>query len=121
MDHIMRRERTERGIRRLLSSSLSYRAQTVVVEPIVSRRESPDHSPPNPISQRLFSALGSDSMPFATLVKIVAEQLYQEELRHGAGVLDIGLLGSRLFHDEVIRELHAGDGIFWDIKKSQSR
>lgn len=34
----------------------------------------------------------------------------------GAAVLDIGLFGDRLFNRDIIQELRAGDGIFWEIK-----
>jgi hypothetical protein len=48
-------------------------------------------------------------------VNAVSADLYAEELRTGAGALDIGLFGSRLFSGDVIRELKAGDGILWKI------
>jgi hypothetical protein len=54
---------------------------------------------------------------FDKLVKIVAADLYAEELRKGAGVLDIGLFGSRLFNNDIVRELEARDGVLWKIKR----
>jgi hypothetical protein len=70
------------------------------------------------IAQRIAAALDkAGSLSFETLVKTVAEELYQQELRNGAAVLDIGLFGSRLFFPEVLGELRAGDGIYWEIKK----
>jgi hypothetical protein len=53
---------------------------------------------------------------FSSLVNAVAADLYTDELRNGAGVLDIGLLGSRLFAGDVVQELKARDGILWEIK-----
>jgi hypothetical protein len=50
-------------------------------------------------------------------VKRVAADLYAEELRKGASVLDIGLYGDRLFNQDVVRELKAADGILWEIKR----
>jgi len=55
----------------------------------------------------------------AKLVKRVAEDLYTEELRKGAGVLDIGLFGGRLFNRDVVRELNAGDGFLWKIEEER--
>ena len=119
---MVRLERTGWAIRRLLMGSPSYRVQAEgSAGHTVRLRQPPDRLPATPIAQRVLSAFaGGDSMPFERLIKTVADQLYDEELRKGAGILDIGLFGSRLFHEEVVRELHAGDGIFWDIKKSES-
>ena len=112
---MMRLEWAGRG--RLLSRSLKDRPDATAAETHVFRRESPKHFPSTPISRRLFSALGeAGPTRLENLVKAVADELYREELRNGASVLDIGLFGSRLFRDEVIRELHAGDGMFWEIK-----
>ena len=57
---------------------------------------------------------GSSSL--AVLLKRVSGELYRDELRKGAAVLDIGLFGDRLFNRDIIQELRAGDGIFWEIK-----
>ena len=62
---------------------------------------------------------GTGSMPFNQLVALVAKDLYHEELRAGAGVLDIGLFGSGLFTRDVTRDLKAGDGILWKIKQEK--
>jgi len=55
-------------------------------------------------------------MRFGTLVERVALDLYLDELRHGAWILDIGLFGRSLFGREVARDLKAGDGILWAIE-----
>ena len=57
----------------------------------------------------------AEEMPLETLVALVAEALYHEELRGGAWVMDLGLLGSGLFVAEARRTLQAGDGELWDI------
>jgi hypothetical protein len=76
--------------------------------------------PATPVEQRLIAALKeAGPVSFATLVKRVAADLYAEELGKGAGVLDIGLFGDRLFSREVVRELKAGDGILWEIKQER--
>jgi len=83
---------------------------------VVRLVDSPRRAPATPIEQRLISTLGeTGSVSFARLVNAVSADLYAEELRTGAGALDIGLFGSRLFNGDVIRELKAGDGILWKI------
>jgi hypothetical protein len=87
---------------------------------IVQQIDSPHRLPATPIEHRLTSALRKVGViSFEKLVKTVAADLYAEELRKGAGVLDIGLFGSRLFNDDVARELKAADGILWEIKHEQ--
>lgn len=56
-------------------------------------------------------------IPFRVLVERVARDLYLDELRRGAWVVDIGLFGEALFVPEVVRELQAADGILWDIER----
>jgi hypothetical protein len=85
---------------------------------LVSLFNAPPHAPSMLVAERLAVALKqTGSMSFETLVTTVAEELYQQELRNGAAVLDIGLFGSRLFFPEVLGELRAGDGLYWEIKK----
>ena len=92
------------------------KAQTGTVRLI----DPPRRAPVTPIETRVVSALNNTGpVSFARLVKTVAADLYAEELRKGAGVLDIGLLGDRLFDRDIIRELKAGDGILWEIKPDQ--
>jgi hypothetical protein len=78
----------------------------------------PQRLPETVIEQRVSSRLRrSGPVAFSVLVNEIAAELYTDELRNGAGVLDIGLFGSRLFSGDVIRELKAGDGILWDIEQ----
>jgi hypothetical protein len=87
---------------------------------IVQQVDSPHRLPATPIERQLISALKKvGAVSLEELVKTVAADLYAEELRKGAGVLDIGLFGSRLFNDDVVRELNAGDGILWEIKSER--
>ena len=87
---------------------------------IVQQIDSPHRFPATPIEHRLISVLKKvGAVSLEKLVKTVAADLYAEELRKGAGVLDIGLFGSRLFNDDVVRELNAGDGILWEIKSER--
>lgn len=55
-------------------------------------------------------------MPLRNLVESVASELYREELRRGAQILDIGLFGSKLFEADVVREIEAGNGTLWRIE-----
>jgi hypothetical protein len=50
------------------------------------------------------------------LVNRVAHELYLEELAMGAGILDIGLFGPKLFVHDVTAELNAANGILWHIE-----
>ena len=82
---------------------------------IVRLIDSPRRVPATPVEQRLQVMLKGGPVSLEQLVKDVAAELYEEELRMGAGVLDIGLFGSGLFNGDVSRELKAGDGILWKI------
>jgi hypothetical protein len=86
---------------------------------VVRLVDAPLRSPETPIEHRLIAALKKTvgALSFATLVKTVAAELYDEELRKGAAVLDIGLFGNRLFSRDIVRELTAGEGILWVIEK----
>ena len=59
-------------------------------------------------------ARGED-LPLETLLALVAEALYREELRAGAWAVDAGLFGSSLFVAEARRAVEAGDGELWQI------
>jgi hypothetical protein len=80
--------------------------------------DSPRRLPETLIEQRVSSRLTrSRRVAFSALVHEIAAELYTDELRNGAGVLDLGLFGSRLFSGDVMRELKAGDGILWEIEQ----
>ena len=53
--------------------------------------------------------------PLERLVDRVADELYREELRDGAWLVDLGLFGSRLFVPDVLRSLKAHNGRLWQI------
>jgi hypothetical protein len=87
---------------------------------VVQLIDSPRRLPTTPIEQRLSSALKETApISVANLVKRVAAELYSDELRQGAGVLDIGLIGDRLFNRDIIRALDSGNGILWEIKQER--
>jgi hypothetical protein len=94
------------------AGAVAAQADSTIVRLLASRSQ----AAVSPIQQRLLAVLHrSGAASVSSLVHAVADDLYAEELRLGAGVLDIGLFGSRLFHNEVIQELRAGDGVLWQI------
>lgn len=75
-------------------------------------------SPATPIEKLTVTALKDQGpTPFLALVERVAREIYLDEIRKGAWVVDIGLFGSSLFTRDVARELKTGDGILWEIKQ----
>lgn len=99
-----------------LSGSGALRAEAPLT--VVRLIETLGRPPETPIERRLAAALQAKGpVAVATLVKRVAGDLHAEELHKGAGVLDIGLYGDRLFNQDVLRELKAADGILWEIKR----
>ncbi len=57
------------------------------------------------------------SISFTKLLERVARELYSDEVRSGAWVLDIGLYGPNLFVPDVILELESGNGILWKFEQ----
>lgn len=83
---------------------------------IIVRLEQGSREPVTPVEQLAVSVLTSKgAMPLHTLAGQVAAELYRQELRKGAQVLDIGLFGSRLFLRDVINEIEARNGTLWRI------
>ena len=111
-------ERSRSKIRLLFPVSLRReRSKTEADTAAVRLIESPHRLPTTPIEQRLVFVLKEvGPVTVAGLVKRVAAELYADELRGGAAVLDIGLIGDRLFNRDVVRELRAADGVLWEIK-----
>ena len=73
-------------------------------------------SPRTPMEWEIIAVLGNESaMAYPQLVRRVADRLYHEELRNGAGASDIGLFGSRLFDREAIAAIEEGVGELWKI------
>jgi hypothetical protein len=106
------------GLRSRLNSDSAVRAKAYTA--IVELLAVPRRLPTTPVEQRLIATLKqAGPVSFPRLVNRVAADLYIEELGKGAGVLDIGLFGDRLFNRDVVRELEAGDGILWEIKQER--
>lgn len=88
--------------------------ESVRVRPI----ESPARSPMTDVERLVLDILkekGENN--FDGLSQEVARGIYLDELRRGAAILDIGLLGPGLFLAEVAREIRAGDGELWEIRR----
>ena len=86
----------------------------LIVRPI----EPPGRPIATPIERLTVSSLRREGViPLQLLVERVADELYHEELRKGAWVLDIGLFGSKLFVPDVIGEIEARNGTLWQIEK----
>ena len=117
-----RLQRSESKMRKLLPAFLSptklggaFKGEADAT--IVRLSDSPPRPPETPIEERLVSTLkAAGAISVVSLVERVAAELYADELRKGAGVLDIGLIGDRLFHRDIIRELNAANGILWEMK-----
>lgn len=105
-------------VKEALLSMLPKRSSSsanVIVRLVESARR-----PETRVEQLAVSALAAKgAIPLDTLAERVASELYREELRNGAGVLDLGLFGSRFFTRDVVRELKAGDGILWEIREGR--
>jgi hypothetical protein len=86
------------------------------LEPMVRLIEPLSRPFSTPIERLAISTLKLGAVPLYLLVERVAADLYVEEIRNGAWVLDIGLFGSDLFVPDVAREIEAGNGTFWQIE-----
>lgn len=105
--------------RKLFASWLSYMKSDASAEGGQVRLiEAPSRLPVSAIEQRLARALReSGPVSLARLVRTIAEELYEAELRKGAAASDLGMFGSGLFTAEVVRGLQAGDGFLWKINR----
>jgi hypothetical protein len=114
-------ERSRAKIRDFFPASLRRGETSISLSAaVVQLIGSPRRLPATPIEQRLSAALKETGpILLVSLVKRVAAELYNDELRQGAGVLDIGLIGDRLFNRDIIRELDSGNGILWEIKQQR--
>ena len=79
-------------------------------------------SPRTAIESVIIAVLGDEgAIAYQQLVRRVADRLYHEELRRGAGASDIGLFGSRLFDREVVAAIKAGAGELWKISSEMEK
>ena len=79
-------------------------------------------SPQGAIESEITAVLRDDAeVVYQQLVRRVADRLYNEELRRGAGASDIGLFGSRIFDREVNAALKAGAGELWEVSSDSEK
>jgi hypothetical protein len=78
--------------------------------------------PPATLAEREALALltREGSMALGRLVDLVARDLYRDELRHGGGGAEIGLIGSTLFRSDAWQAVEAADSVLWTIEPSTS-
>lgn len=74
--------------------------------------------PPSTLIERFATDIleREGGMSFKDLIKKVAREVYFDELRRGAALVDIGLFGLELFIPDVAREIEARDGELWKIE-----
>jgi hypothetical protein len=100
----------------LPTNLVTHSGESRLSEAAIVRLEPPSRAPATPIERLVVSVLqAAGAIPLGSLVERVASELYNEELRHGAWVLDIGLFGSSLFVPDVVSEIEARDGTLWRI------
>ena len=115
----LRRRRNPSGA---LSKKLGYKVikNDAPTQLSVRLLDPPSRLPLTPIEKLTVITLEKQGpTPFPVLVKRVAHEIYSDEIRNGAWVMDIGLFGPGLFAPDVVGELEAGNGILWEIKKLQ--
>lgn len=106
-----------RGLFPLVFSRWSANPKVSSESVVVRLLNPPLRKPEAPIQLAVMRVLKeSEAISLAVLVKRIAGELYRDELRQGAAALDIGLFGDRLFNRDVVEELEAGNGIFWEIR-----
>ena len=85
----------------------------------IVRLDRPTRAPESAVELLATSILQSESsLPLQRLVERIADELYRHELSY-AWVLDIGILGSRVFAPGVAKEIERGDGSLWKIEKPE--
>lgn len=83
----------------------------------VGLRAVPRRPPRTFLEELVLSVLQRDrTMLLEDLAERVAGALYADALRHGAGALDIGFFGAKLFVPAVVREVEEGHGTLWEIQ-----
>jgi hypothetical protein len=105
-------------LRNILSNILPRSSAKQMTNRVIVPLKQEDQVPVSRVGQLAVSILTArGAMPLSNLVEGVASQLYRDELRRGAQILDIGLFGSRLFEADVISEIEAGNGGLWRIEE----
>ena len=86
-------------------------------EQLVLRLDQPARAAETVVERLATSILRSEqSVPLRRLVERIADELYRQELKY-AWVLDIGVLGSKIFVPGVAKEIEKGNGSLWKISE----
>lgn len=102
--------------------SRSWRMTTKVGSPddLVRLIEPSERAPITPVERLALAILRRDGeTPLGRLLERLASEIYRRELRAGAGLLDIGLLGPKLFLSDIVSELRAGENRLWRIESPE--
>ena len=83
--------------------------------PSVRLLPTPSRAPESAIERRLLETLAAQGPQTpAALMSTVASALYREQHRRDGWLVDIGILGERVFVSEVAHALESGRGRLWD-------
>lgn len=108
-------EEKSRGLRREVSAHMPAAEKRPRAQ-VVRLAKEPLRAAVTEIESFIVTLLVNESeVPFGKVASQVAKFLYTRELRAGAWLVDIGLLGSGLFIPEAERELEKGAGELWEI------
>ncbi len=106
------------NIKQALWASLRRSTSRTAAKNVLVRLEACSPDPETPVERVIVSLLAETGpMTLDRLAQRVASELYRDELRRGASVLDIGLFGSRLLVPDVVGEIEARDGTLWRIER----
>lgn len=100
--------------------SQSWQMTTKVGSPddLVRLIEPSERAPITPVERLAVAILQRDGeTPLGRLLERLASEIYRQELREGAGLLDIGLFGPKLFRSDIAAELKAGENRLWRIER----
>ena len=96
-----------------LSNKSSFDLIVRLIEPMASTGLSP-------IERLAVLKLKQEgALPLELLAERVATDLYHEELRNGAWVVDIGFFGNGLFLPDVMKEIQQRNGSLWKIEEGE--
>ena len=96
-------------------SSLAHRSRARLLDSL--RR-----APSTPVEQKISATLAyRGPMLLTSLVDRVSEELFRDEVRHGAWAAEIGFMGSAAFRSDVLTALENGAGVLWAIEPVAGR
>jgi len=103
--------------RRANKPALSNKSSFDLIVRLIEPRSSAGLSPIERLAVLKLKQEGA--LPLELLAERVATDLYHEELRNGAWVVDIGFFGNRLFVPDVVKEIQQRNGSLWNIEEGK--